>query len=75
MRVVDDVYKTREEIQSKIAAFAKEYAPKGEQRLALKDYKNNMHALTDSALREGGVTYLEMAAAKPFDLAILKGKL
>ena len=39
MRVVDDTYKANEDLLQKVQGFAKEYAAKGEHRLALKDLK------------------------------------
>ena len=75
MKIVDSVYKTKEDLEGHIKAFAKEYAPKGEYRLALKDYKNNLHWEANQKLKEGGITALEMEYAKVFDMSILKGKL
>ena len=72
MRVVDSLYKTNEELQSQIAAFAKEYAPKAVNRLALKDLKTNLHSLTHQQLSNCSMTYLEMMYAKPFNMAMLK---
>ena len=43
--------------------------------MALKDLKENLHAETHKNLVNGGLTYLEIMNAKPFDLGILKGKL
>ena len=36
--------------------------------MTLKDYKNNMHSETYKQLRDGGITYLEKATAKVFDM-------
>ena len=43
MRVVDQLYKTNEDLNQQIQAFAKEYAPKAIHRLAMKDLKENLH--------------------------------
>ena len=75
MRVIDNTYTTKDELYTQIQAFAKEYAPKGEHRRALKDMKHNVHATLHERLVNGGMTLLEVADAKPFDLSILKGKL
>lgn len=75
MKVIDNTYKTTEELQTQIQAFAKEFASKGQHRIALKDMKTNIHHDTHMKLLHGGVTYLEMLGAKPFDMAVLKGKL
>ena len=75
MKVTDSLYKTKEELQTYIHQFEKEMGPKGEHRMALKDYKINMHWETHLRLLHGGLTYLEMAGAKQFDMSILKGKL
>lgn len=75
MKVVDHIYSENAELTAILTAFAKEYAPKGVHRLALKDLKENLHAETHKQLVNGGLTYLEIMNAKPFDLGILKGKL
>jgi hypothetical protein len=75
MRVVDQLYKTNEDLNQQIQAFAKEYAPKAINRLALKDLKENLHRQTHKNLRESSMTYLEMMYAKPFSMGMLRPKL
>ena len=75
MKVVDATYKAKEDLQVYLEKFAKEYAPKGKHRIALKDLKTNMHWDTHQKLVNGGLTLMEVMGAKPFDLSILKGKL
>ncbi len=75
MRVVDYLYSDYKELDKLLLSFAKEYAPKGQHRLALKDLKENLHHETHQKLLHGGLTHLELMNAKPFDVNILKGKL
>jgi hypothetical protein len=72
MRVVDNLYKSNEDLQTQIAAFAKEFAPKALHRLALKDLKMNMHSLTYENLNNCTMTCLEIMYAKPFNMGMLK---
>ncbi len=75
MKVVDQIYGNIEELDKILSVFIKEYSPKGVHRIALKDLKENLHHETHMKLVNGGLTYLEVMNAKPFDLNILKGKL
>ena len=64
MRVCDALYKDKSELLTYIHKWAKEYAPKGEYRVALKDMKENVHHDTHMRLKHGGLTWLELKNAK-----------
>ncbi len=71
MKVVDNVYKTKEELEQQILQFAKAYAPKGAHRNAIKAYKLNMHHETYQALTTKGLAYIDLLDSKPFDMSIV----
>jgi hypothetical protein len=60
MRVVDQIYNTNAELDKILNDFSKEYAPKGEHRLALQDIKINLHHETHKKLVNGGMSLLEI---------------
>lgn len=57
MRIVDEVYKGKEDLQAKLQAYAKEYAPKSIHRVILHDLKKHLHHDTHTALINTSITY------------------
>eukprot|EP00347_Sterkiella_histriomuscorum_P017419 403349446 len=62
MDVVDNLFKDQEDLESQIRAFEKEYAPKAEYRISLKDYKTNLNIQAHKDLMFEGMTRREMIA-------------
>ena len=62
MKVVDSLYKNKDDLLQYIQQFAKEFAPKGQHRDNLNDLKSHLHYDTYDKLRNTTLTYQEIVS-------------